>query len=202
MISVQCVDSLQIFRKIDEDNKKFTEFLDSELAEIEEAEKLELSDMLEQDSLAELGILAAPNTSLNDCDNSVTTTRAPSPELFEDCTIDDETLTQLTEEAEHKYNADATTPVNKKIRITSPPKIQPKQQMRKPIDRSRFKPRMLFKPSYKLTSIYERFFNHPPPVAHRAEEDTIMLFKCARFHAKDFLMNIPNFAKDLQSYVK
>lgn len=187
MISVSCVDSLPIFRKIDKDNKKFEEFLDSELAELENEE---------QESLRQINL----DANIGDASTSIRE-RSPSPDMFADI-IEDDILSQLTEQAEFKYNCDVSTPVNKIRSATSPPKLKPKAPATKRLNRSQVIPRKLFKPSYKLTEIFGRFFGVPPGAAHRAEEDTLILLKCARFQAKDFLLNIPDRVRDLQSFVK
>lgn len=189
---MQCVDSLPIFRKIDEDSKKFMDFIDSELAELENTPE-PYSEPTCVNYSSNMDISSSSSIQIEEI-------RPASPDIFGDAVeIEDDLLTQLTAEAEVKF---LSTPDNKHIRpgVNPPPlKAKPKESK---IDRSQLKPRRLFKPSYKLTKIFERCFETVPPNAHRAEEDTLILMKCARFHAKDFLLNIPNFVRDLQSYVK
>ena len=181
MGDVHCVDSLPIFKKVDEDLKSFTKFIDAEL------DVFRLEEQKSEDQQQSI---------MDTSEASTSTTRRPrSPDLFPDM-IDDDTLTQLTAIAEEKYMA---TPPNKIVRTSSPPGA-PLKPRGIPIDRSQLKPRELFKPSYKLSSIYERYFGTQPPVAHRAEEDALILLKCSRFHAKDFLSHIPSHARELQSY--
>lgn len=190
MIDVHCVDSLPIFRKMDADAKNFNNFLDSELDELMKQEQEEEADARRQpESMAEPSPLFA-----------VERVRSPSPDLFGDH-VEDDLLSQVTQQAEEKY-FEMSTPVTKKTRTDNPPRVQRKPPATTRIDKTNLRPRQLFKPSYKLTSIFERFFGSVPPHAHRAEEDTLILLKCAQFHAKDFLLNIPNTVRDLKSFVK
>lgn len=188
MIDVHCVDSLPIFRKMEADAKNLQSFLDSELEELLKEEEAEADAERQSESMAEPTPFRVEQER-----------RSPSPDLFGEH-IEDDLLTQITQQAEEKY-FEVSTPVAKKIRMVSPPRVQRKPPATR-IDRTNLKPRQLFKPSYKLTSIFERFFGSVPPHAHRAEEDTLILLKCAQFHAKDFLLNIPNTARDLKSFVK
>lgn len=185
MISVDCADSLVVFRKIDDKEESLRNFIDSELAELESVEA-------EQAAIRQT-VVADASTSA--------TTRPDSPELFTDDAIDDDTLTQLTEQAEQMYNCDATTPVDKKLRMHSPPRVASKPAGQR-FDRRLLKPRQLFRPSYKLTAIFERFYGRIPDNAHRAEEDTLILLKCARFRASEFVLHIPASVRQLSSYAK
>lgn len=180
MLSVQCADSLVIFKKIDAEEDQLKAFVDSELEELNNEE------------------VGDPHSS-----QSTSTERAPSPDLFmdDDDDVDEATLTQLTEKAEQRF-FNETTPENKRICVECPPEIQKKPTARR-IDRTFLKPRQLFSArSYKLTMIYQRFFGSVPGVAHRAEDDTIMLLHCARFKARDFLAKLAENSRDLSSFVK
>lgn len=195
MIEVACVDSLVVFRKIDEENERVRKLIDSELAELKKQEAEERQQQ-ENDSSVLLS-----DTADDALISAAIRPRSDSPDLFADI-IDDDTLSQLAEEAEHKFNSDFSTPVNKKIRITSPPKLPPKPRPCQRLDQGSLVPRRLFNVSYKLTNIFERFYGRIPDNAHRAEEDVLILLKCARFRARDFLIHIPGSVRLLQSYVK
>lgn len=194
MVEVACVDSLVVFRKIDEEDARVRKLIDSELAELTKQEAEERQQQ-EKDSSVLLS-----DTADDALISAAIRPRSDSPDLFADI-IDDDTLSQLAEEAEHKFKSDFSTPVNKKIRITSPPKLVPKRPCQR-LDQGSLVPRRLFNVSYKLTNIFERFYGRIPDNAHRAEEDVLILLKCARFRASDFLIHIPGNVRLLQSYVK
>lgn len=186
MLSVQCADSLVLFKKIDADEDQLKAFLDSELEELNNEEVEE--EIVDQQQSSQ---------------STSRTERTESPDLFMDDenTVDEATLTQLTEKAEQSY-FNETTPVNKKIPVQGPPEI-PKKPTSRRIDRTFLKPRQLFSTrSYKLTMIYQRFFGSVPGVAHRAEDDTMMLLHCARFKARDFLAKLSENSRELSSFVK
>lgn len=141
--------------------------------------------------------------------------RASSPDLFENMLEpheeDDVLLTQALEKTEctlaliQSIN-ESTPPVKTDNIAPPPPRVwKPKRSRLFSTESGGRRPvipmKLTFSKSYKLTKIYERYFECQPENAHRAEDDAMMLLKCACFHSKAFLENIQRFEKDLLDFI-
>lgn len=187
------MDSLQIFRKIDqtrdkerEEDEELAEFIRNELREIEKAEE-EAQSTRGCSRISEK--LQAPE--------GQQTEQVTAPEHTSGydilCPLSSAKEFQKMNETTPKRPTTANTPPRMR-RTGGSPQETPKKAPAEHIPKSR---KELFpaKRKYRLVDIYRRFFGEDPEDSHQAECDTYILMRCALREARDFLAISQTYSK-------
>uniref|UniRef100_A0A6B2EKL9 Putative three prime repair exonuclease 1 n=1 Tax=Phlebotomus kandelakii TaxID=1109342 RepID=A0A6B2EKL9_9DIPT len=175
-----CVDSLVVFRKIDQardrerqEDEEVARFIENELREIE---RLEREEELLTQNLGECSGVKQETKNENDY------------EILE--LLECKSIHQKRNETTPKRSATSSSPprLGRRRGQSSPEETPQKaRDEQTPKSRKQLFPEKSEKRRYRLCDIHQRFFGVLPKDTHQAESDCFALMKCALKEARDFL---------------